>query len=96
MGEDGKGVGADLHGLVVEPGVHLRGPRLNLIREPCKNNSLNIHRNTSVSDPDWIQIRLGQRIWIRIGNPDPDPGRPKLFEELEPPFKGYKKTYTVP
>ncbi len=25
----------------------------------------------SVSDPEWIRIQLGQRIRIRIGNPDP-------------------------
>ncbi len=24
-------------------------------------------------------FQLGQHIWIRIGNPDPEPGRPKLF-----------------
>jgi hypothetical protein len=33
----------------------------------------------SVVDPDWIRIQLGQR--IRIGNPDLDPGRPKLPPE---------------
>ena len=34
VGEDGEGVGANVQGIVVEPGVHLRGPRLNSIREP--------------------------------------------------------------
>jgi hypothetical protein len=38
MREDGEGVGADLHGLVVESRVHLRGPRLYLIRESSSQN----------------------------------------------------------
>jgi len=32
---------------------------------------------SSVSDPDWIRIQLNQWIWIRIWNPDPDPGGQK-------------------
>ncbi len=30
---------------------------------------------SSVPDPDWIRIQSGQ--WIRIRNPDPDPGEQK-------------------
>ncbi len=38
------------------------------------NRSTSVY--SSVSDPDWILIQSGQwiRIWIRIRNPDPDPG----------------------
>ena len=32
--EDGEGVGANLQGLVVQPGVHLGGPRLHRIGKP--------------------------------------------------------------
>jgi hypothetical protein len=35
----------------------------------------------SVSDPDWIRIQSGQ--WIRIRNPDPDPGGQKLPAIIE-------------
>jgi hypothetical protein len=31
--------------------------------------------SSRVSDPDWIRIQLGP--WIRIRNPDPDPGGQK-------------------
>jgi hypothetical protein len=37
--------------------------------------------SSSVSDPDWIRIQMGQR--IRIPNPDPDPGSSKLAPKKE-------------
>ena len=34
VGEDGEGVGADLQGVVVQPGVHLWRPGFNVVWEP--------------------------------------------------------------
>ena len=39
-------------------------------------------------DSDSIRIQLAQRIRIRIGNLDPDPGWPKLAPKNLPPFVG--------
>jgi hypothetical protein len=38
--------------------------------------SVSILVHTCVADPDWIRIQSGQ--WIRIRNPDPDPGAQKV------------------
>jgi hypothetical protein len=38
-------------------------------------------RKTIVHDPDWINIQIGPR--IRIGKPDPDPGRLNCPPEKE-------------
>ena len=37
VGEDGEGVGADLEGVVVQPGVHLWRPGFNVVWEPRTN-----------------------------------------------------------
>ncbi len=42
---------------------------------------VNFIPTTSVSDPDWVGIQSGQ--WIRIRNPDPDPGGQKQPTKAE-------------
>jgi hypothetical protein len=55
--------------------------------------------------PELIRIQVGQRIWIQIGNQDPQPCQPKLspkrkilenfmFKELSSVL-GFKKKYMV-
>ncbi len=44
---------------------------------------------TSVSDPDWIQVQLSQRIRIRIPNPDPDQGGQKLSTEIDKKLRNF-------
>jgi hypothetical protein len=42
-----------------------------------------------VADPDpyWIRIQLGQ--WIRIRNPDPDPGGQKCLTKVKKKLKNF-------
>jgi hypothetical protein len=43
--------------------------------DPDPENSLKKRLKPMVADPDWIRIQSG--LWIRIRNPDPDPGGQK-------------------
>jgi hypothetical protein len=42
---------------------------------------VSVLQDARVADPDWIRIQSGQ--WIRIQNPDPDPGGQKIPTKVE-------------
>ncbi len=48
---------------------------------PKKKNIPDQGVKTRVADPDWIRIQSG--LWIRIRNPDPDPGGQKWTTKVE-------------
>ena len=57
----------------------------NNLAQFSKNLKLSFAISVSDPDPDWIRIQSGQ--WIRIRNPDPEPGGQKWPTKVEIFFK---------